>query len=177
MSDVNSLPEPEEDESRGKGEEQVGDAELPSQGCVGDPAAARAPTPPNLRRVALAVVVISVLHGALVFLVFPLLSSGDMALKVILGLIPYVLGGVILKQISSKTSSLDLFYGAVGPASCFPLTVELQRVAATNPANVAEAMERTQWLAVLIPVLGSVLVTLFGGWLSEKIPSRALTER
>lgn len=126
-------------------------------------------------RVGLGLTVIAALHALFTFAVVSFAFSEQVMITISVGVIPYLAGGVMLGVLSrnSERSLLDPFYAAVGPALVFPFIIELIRVSATNPPDVAQTMTRVQWLAVLAPVLVYVLVALFGCWFGEQLSPRS----
>lgn len=122
-------------------------------------------------RVGLGLIVIAALHVLLTYIIYSIGLAQQPMLTISLGVIPYLAGGLLLgvRSRSSEQSLLDPFYASVGAALVFPFGIELIRVSATNPPDVAQTMARVQWLAVLAPVMVYVLVALFGCWIGERL--------
>jgi hypothetical protein len=116
------------------------------------------------RWAALGLVVIAALHSLVVVAV-----PGREVVSLGLGLIPYLVGGALLGALTRGRSMLDAFYGAAAPALAFPFVVELLRVHATEPPDVAQTMARVRWLVVLAPGLVYVLVALLGFWIGARL--------
>lgn len=129
----------------------------------------------RIGRVALTALAISFLHAIVVFGILPFVSGRPAALAIGLGLLPYLLVGGIAGALRGGQSLLETFYGAVFPAVVFSSLYELGRVYAGRPAHIAEAMESTRWVVVLVPILVCVLVALFATWVGERRPLRGDT--
>jgi len=130
------------------------------------------------RRVLVGAIVIVALHTLLVFGIFEVAFSNQRVVQIALGFLPYIIGGLTLGLLTKglERSLLEPFYASVWPALVFPFVVELMRVYATRPPEIAQAMARVQWLAALAPTLTYVLVAIFTCWLGERLLDRGRKE-
>lgn len=168
-------PPPSEDRAAGPGDDPsvrpVGEAQpQPVRGSEDLLWDGREPL--HWRWVGLGLLVMAALHAALVFLVFPFLPAGAMALKIGLGTIPYLAGGLALGALNREPSLLDPLYAAALPAAALSFVVEILRVRASARGDMGATMSEVSWLSVLGPILGYVVLALLGAWIGERVRGR-----
>ncbi len=121
------------------------------------------------RWVAVGFLVIAALHSALVFGLLPFLPASATGVRIGLGVIPYLVGGLLLGLFPKQRSLLQPLYAALVPASLFSFIVEVGRVRAAASGDMGVLMSQVQWASVLAPILGYVLVTLATTWAADWI--------
>lgn len=107
------------------------------------------------------------LHAAIVFGVLPLLSPSAMGIRVGLGVLPYLLGGLLLGFLPRQRSMLQPFYAAMPLAFLFSFIVEVGRVSVTTTGDMGRVMAQVKWVHVIAPIFVYVLVALAGAWLGQ----------
>lgn len=128
------------------------------------------------RWVGFGLLVMGVLHAAIVIGLLPLFPVSSVALRVGLGVAPYLVGGFLLGFLPRRRSLLQPFYAAAPLAFLFSFVMEVGRVAATTTGDMGRVMAQVKWPYALAPVLLYVLLALAGARAGEWL-RRARRER
>jgi hypothetical protein len=121
------------------------------------------------RWVLISFLVIAGLHTILVLVVFQMVLIDNVFAQLGVGLIPYLVGGILIGWLSPGKTFLEPLYAAILPAVIFPPLVEWFNVQALRPANFSEALDSVNWPVALAPILVYIMLALFGAWVGEKI--------